>query len=123
MAVPAGCNRYLRPDHTTRFADDIFKNLIISMAKMLNLMFHDSDEIWNELPRKERPLTEVLGQAKTKMGIVALRRYLNNELTRSQITIFFSDNISDEIRTRMAGTVETEFLLPVLFVYSSIYQV
>jgi len=78
---------------------DIYKtsNSIIDMSKALNLMLHDGDEVWYELPRNEQQMTGILGYIRNTIGATNLRRFLDGEMKRAQITLFFADHTSDNV--------------------------
>lgn len=85
---------------------DIYKSStsIIDMGKMLNLIFHDGDEMWYQLPRNEEQLIGLLGYIRNSMSSGVIRRFIDKGLERSQITLFFSDHTSENmLRIREAA--------------------
>ncbi len=85
---------------------DIYKSSssIIDMGKMVNLTFHDGDQIWYQLPRNEEQLSGLLGYIRNTVGSGVLGRFIDPSLERSQITLFFSDHTSDTmLRIREAA--------------------
>jgi len=92
--------------HMAERLPDIYKSSssIIDMGKMLNLTFHDGDQMWYQLPRNEEQLTGLLGYIRNTVGAGVLSRFLDRELERSQITLFFADHTSDNmLRIREAA--------------------
>jgi predicted RND superfamily exporter protein len=85
--------------HMAERLPDIYKtsSSIIDMGKTLNLTLHDGDEVWYQLPRNEEQMTGLLGYVRTTLGATNLRRYIDNEVERAQITVFFSDHTSDNV--------------------------
>jgi predicted RND superfamily exporter protein len=78
---------------------DIYKSStsIINLTKMLNLTFHDGDQYFSQLPREDDELAGILGYVRQKTGSAAVRRYLDAELERAQITLFFADHTTDNM--------------------------
>lgn len=92
--------------HMAARLPDIYKSSssIIDMGKMLNLTFHDGDQMWYQLPRNEEQLTGLLGYIRNTVGAAVLSRFIDRELERSQITLFFADHTSDNmLRIREAA--------------------
>ena len=92
--------------HMAERLPDIYNSSssIIDMGKMLNLTFHDGDQMWYQLPRNEEQLTGLLGYIRNTVGAGVLSRFLDRELERSQITLFFADHTSDNmLRIREAA--------------------
>lgn len=92
--------------HMARKLPDIYKSSssIINMGKMLNLTFHDGDQLWYQLPRNEEQLTGLMGYIRNTVGAPLLQRFLDSELERAQITLFFADHTSDNmLRIREAA--------------------
>jgi uncharacterized protein len=85
--------------HMAKRLPDIYKSSssIIDMAKMLNVTFHDGDQIWYQLPRNEEQLTGLLGYIRNTAGATLLQRFMDSSLERAQITLFFADHTSDNI--------------------------
>ena len=79
---------------------DIYKSSssILTTAKMLNAMFHDGDEVWAELPRDPAALSEVMGQVKVKLTSPGVRRFWDESLSKANLTLFFSDHTSDNVK-------------------------
>jgi predicted RND superfamily exporter protein len=78
---------------------DIYKSSssIIDMAQMLNLTFHDGDQIWYQLPRDEEPLTGLLGYIRQTVGPAVFSRFIDRDMGQAQITLFFSDHTSENL--------------------------
>jgi len=85
---------------------DIYKSSssIIDMGKMVNLTFHDGDQMWYQLPRNEEQLSGLLGYIRNTVGSGVLGRFIDAGLERCQITLFFADHTSDSmLRIRKAA--------------------
>jgi len=92
--------------HMAERLPDIYKSSssIIDMGKMLNLTLHDGDHLWYQLPRNEEQLTGLLGYIRNAVGLAVLSRYIDRELERAQISLFFADHTSDNmLRVRNAA--------------------
>ena len=92
--------------HMARRLPDIYKSSssIINMAKMLNVTFHDGDQVWYQMPRNEDQLTGLLGYTRVSIDRGTLGRFIDPTLERAQITLFFSDHTSDNmLRIREAA--------------------
>lgn len=85
--------------HMAATLPDIYKSSssIINIGAMLNQTQHDGDPLWYQLPRNEKQLTGLLGQVRNNVGMVTLSRFIDNELERAQITLFFADHTSDNL--------------------------
>jgi predicted RND superfamily exporter protein len=79
---------------------DIYKSSssILSTAKMLNTLYHDGDEVWNELPREAGALIEIMGQVKVKLTSPGVRRFWDETLSKANLTLFFVDHTSDNVK-------------------------
>ena len=86
--------------HMQESVPDIYKtsSSIIDMTKALNLMLHDGDEAWYQLPRTEEQMTGLLGYIRNTLGSANLRRFIDNTVERAQVTVFFSDHTSDNVK-------------------------
>jgi predicted RND superfamily exporter protein len=78
---------------------DIYKSSssIIDTVKMVNVTFHDGDELWNQLPRDESMLTGLMGYVRQNTNRSTLGRFIDDQLERAQITLFFSDHTSENL--------------------------
>jgi predicted RND superfamily exporter protein len=79
---------------------DIYKSSssIINIGKILNLTLHDGDQVWNQMPLGERELTGLLGYIRNNIDRGTLGRFMDSTLERAQITIYFADHTSDNLR-------------------------
>jgi len=92
--------------HMAERLPDIYKSSssIINIGKMLNLTYHDGDQMWYQLPRNEEQVTGLLGQVRNTVGMTTLGRFIDRTLERAQITLFFADHTSDNmLRIREAA--------------------
>jgi len=78
---------------------DIYKSSssVIDTVKILNLTFHDGDELWYQLPRNLTMLTGLMGHIRQNTDRGTLSRYVDERLERAQVTIFFSDHTSENL--------------------------
>ncbi len=78
---------------------DIYKSSssVIDLAKNVNLMFHDGDQAWYELPTNETALTGLMGYVRRLTGQATLERFLDRKLEKTQITLYFADHTSDNL--------------------------
>jgi hypothetical protein len=86
--------------HMQERLPDIYKSSssVIELVKMLNVILHDGDEAWYQLP----PQRSLLGSLATYVrGTIAdvntFSRYMDRELERAQITLYFADHTSENL--------------------------
>jgi predicted RND superfamily exporter protein len=86
-------------DYMAETVPDIYKtsSSIIEMGKALNLTLHDGDQAWYQLPRTDEQMTGILGYIRNTVGTANLRRFIDNQTERAQITLFFSDHTSNNV--------------------------
>ena len=92
--------------HMKRELPDIYKSSssLIQMLKMLSVTFHDGNQLWYQLPHNQELLTGLIGYTRQNTDKGTLSRYLDNELERTQVTLFFPDHTSKNlIRIRDAA--------------------
>jgi uncharacterized protein len=85
---------------------DIYKSSdsFMGLMKSMNMIMHDGDMIWRELPQQEEVMTGLIGWTKSQTDLYTLRRYFNDDMSMAQITLFFADHTSDNlIRIRDAA--------------------
>ena len=85
--------------HMKERLPDIYKSSssIIKMVKMVNMMFHDGDKLWYDLPRNPEMLTGLMGLIRPRFDPHTRGRFVDRELERAQITLFFSDHTSENL--------------------------
>jgi predicted RND superfamily exporter protein len=85
--------------HMKEKLPDIYKSStsIIDTVKMVNVTFHDGDELWNQLPRNETILTGLMGYVRQNTNRSTLSRFIDDQMQRAHITLFFSDHTSDNL--------------------------
>ncbi len=85
--------------HMQKELPDLYKSYsaLINTVKMINLNFHDGDKLWYQLPRDEQVLTGLMGWVRQNTDKGSLSRFLDSTLERAQITIYFSDHISENL--------------------------
>ncbi len=82
--------------HMKNTLPDIYKSSgsIIDTVKMTNVIFHDGDEVWYQLPRNEPMLFGLMGYVRQNTNRSTLGRFVDDQLERTQMTVFFSDHTS-----------------------------
>ncbi len=85
--------------HMEESLPDIYKtsNSIIDMGKSLSLTLHEGDTVYYQLPRNEELMTGLLGYIRNTVGTANLTRFLDSNLEKAQITLFFADHTSDNL--------------------------
>lgn len=85
--------------HMKERLPDIYKSSssIIDMLKMINVMFHDGDKLWYQLPRNTNMLVGLMGYVRQNTDKGTLNRFIDANLERAQITLFFSDHTSENL--------------------------
>ena len=86
-------------NHMATTLPDIYKSSssVIDISKMVNLMLHDGDQVWYQLPFQAEQLSGVIGYVRQVTGQATLHRYTDRTMERAQITLFFSDHTSDNL--------------------------
>jgi hypothetical protein len=86
-------------NHMAGALPDIYKSSssVIDLAKMVNLMFHDGDQVWYQLPINEDRLTGLFGYVRQITGQATLQRFIDRNMERAQISLYFSDHTSDNL--------------------------
>ena len=93
-------------NHMSKRLPDIFKSSksIINMCEMVNMTLHDGDWFWYHLPRKEEWALGLLGQVKNQTGQNFMKRFMDKEFSRTQISLYFADHTSENmLRIREAA--------------------
>jgi len=85
--------------HMNRALPDVYKSSssLIDTVGMMNLTFHDGDELWQELPGNETMLTGLMGYIRQNTDRGTLSRYVDEGLERSQVNLFFADHTSENL--------------------------
>ena len=85
--------------HMRNRLPDIYKSStsIAEMVKMVNITFHDGDKLWRELPRDTNLLIGLLGLLRPQFDPYTRGRFVDRELERAQITLFFADHTSENL--------------------------
>ncbi len=86
--------------HMAETLPDIYKSSssINNFGKMLNVTFHDGDKLWYQMPRDSELLEGLLGQIRNNIDRGTLGRFMDSTLERAQITLYFSDHTSVNMR-------------------------
>jgi hypothetical protein len=79
---------------------DIYKtsNSLINIEKMVNVTFHDGDVLWYQTPRNETLMTTLMGYIRENVTRGTLQRFADANLERAQITLFFSDHTTENLK-------------------------
>jgi hypothetical protein len=85
--------------HMKEALSDIYKSSasLIDTVKMINLTFHDGNELWYQLPHDEEMLISLVGYARDKTDKGTLSRYIDTVMEKAQITLFFADHTSENL--------------------------
>jgi uncharacterized protein len=78
---------------------DIYKtsSSIIDIGDAVSMTLHDGDWVWYQIPRNEVQLTGLLGYIRNTVGNANLRRFMDGDMEKSQITLFFADHTCDNV--------------------------
>ena len=79
---------------------DLYKTStsIINMTALVNVTFHDGDMLWYQVPRDETLLTSLMGYVRENAQRGAMARFIDGPMERAQITLYFSDHTSDNLK-------------------------
>jgi hypothetical protein len=85
--------------HMQRELPDIYKSSssLINLVKNVNVMLHDGDSLWYQLPVKERMLTGFMGFIRDRVDPASLGRFVDRTMERAQITVYFADHTSKNL--------------------------
>jgi uncharacterized protein len=85
--------------HMQNKLPDIYRSStsIIDTVKMVNVTFHDADDLWYKLPRNETMLTGLMGYVRQNTNRSTLQRFIDDQMERAHITLFFTDHTSDNL--------------------------
>jgi uncharacterized protein len=97
---PAVLNTFEAFDrHMRSTLPDIYKSSdsFMGLMKSMNMIMHDGDMIWRELPKEENVVTGLIGWTRSQTDLYTLRRYFNDDMSKAQITLYFADHTSDNL--------------------------
>ena len=85
--------------HMKERLPDIYKSSssVNFLVQMVNLTLHDGDQVWYQLPQNMTMLTGLMGYVKQSTDIGTLNRFIDRNLERAQMTLFFSDHTSQNL--------------------------
>ena len=85
--------------HMAASLPDIYKtsDSFMGLMKSMNMVMHDGDMMWRELPQQEGIMTGLIGWTKSQTDLYTMRRYFNDKMSMAQITLFFADHTSDNL--------------------------
>ena len=86
-------------NHMAAALPDIYKSSssIIDLVKILNLTLRDGDQLRYQLPSDKEELEGLLGYLRNTASMAQLRRFIDQEMSQSMITLFFADHTSDNL--------------------------
>jgi predicted RND superfamily exporter protein len=78
---------------------DIYKssNTLANTVNMVNLMLHDGDQLWYQIPQNASMFTGMMGYIRKDIDPYVLRRFVDEDLERAQIILYFSDHTSENL--------------------------
>jgi predicted RND superfamily exporter protein len=97
---PAVLNTFEAFDrHMKARLPDIYKSSdsIIGMMKTISYILHDGDVLWRELPYKPDKITNLIGWTRDQVDVYTMARYVDHDMSKAQITLYFSDHTSDNL--------------------------
>ena len=79
---------------------DIYKSSdsFINLLKKVYVTLHDGDELWYLLPHDKDVMYGLTGYSRNSVDINTRLRYLDEKMERSQVTLFFADHTSENLR-------------------------
>jgi predicted RND superfamily exporter protein len=85
--------------HMKTSLPDIYKSSdsFISIMKSLYYIFHDGDEVWRELPDDAEDMAGLIGWTRGSVDAYTIGRYLDQDISKSKLTIYFADHTSDNL--------------------------
>jgi predicted RND superfamily exporter protein len=85
--------------HMQETLPDIYKSSdsILGLMKTINFILHEGDEIWRELPYDSERITNLVGWTRDQVDAYTMSRYFDHDMSKSQVTIYFSDHTSDNL--------------------------
>ena len=85
--------------HMEQELPDIYKSSssMINLVSNVNVMLHDGDSLWYQLPQKEYMLTSFMGFIRDRVDPATLGRYVDKTMERAQLTLYFADHTSENL--------------------------
>jgi len=85
--------------HMRESLPDIYKSSasLNPMCKDVNVLVHDGDQTWYQMPRNRRMMSFVIGWVRLNVGMELLLRYVDGIMERSQLSVFFKDHTSENL--------------------------
>ncbi len=86
-------------DYMLETLPDIYKSSdsILNLVRSVNYMFREGDPLRYQLPASLEEMTGLLGQLKSTIDPAVLALYMDKEMQRTQITLYFADHTSKNI--------------------------
>ncbi len=86
-------------DYMLETLPDIYKSSdsILNLVRSVNYMFREGDPLRYQLPANLEEMTGLLGQLKSTIDPAVLALYMDKEMRRTQITLYFADHTSQNI--------------------------
>ncbi len=78
---------------------DIYKSSssMINLVSNVNVMLHDGDRLWYQLPQKEYMLTSFMGFIRDRVDPATLGQFVDKTMERAQLTLYFADHTSENL--------------------------
>ena len=85
--------------HMKSALPDIYKSSdsFINIVKMISMTLHDGDELWYQLPNDKDIMYGTIGYSMANVDLYTRLRYVDSDMERAQITIFFADHTSGNL--------------------------
>lgn len=86
--------------HMEQQLPDIYKSSssMIDLVENVNVTLHDGDKLWYQLPQETTMLTGFMGFIRDRVDPASLSRFVDKTLERAQITLYFSDHTTDNLK-------------------------
>jgi len=87
---------------------DIYKSSdsFIGMMKSVNYILHDGDVLWRELPIEGDKLANLVGMGRDQVDVYTMGRYFDHDMSKTQITLYFSDHTTDNLKRIRAAAYQ-----------------
>jgi hypothetical protein len=85
--------------HMQERLPDIYKssNTLANTVNMVNLMLHDGDQLWYQMPQNVLMFKGLMGYIRKDIDPFVLRRFVDEDLERAQVILYFSDHTSGNL--------------------------
>ncbi|MBT8340777.1 MAG: MMPL family transporter [Desulfatitalea sp.] len=78
---------------------DIYKSSLSlnDVIKAVNTIWHDADEVWDQLPMQDNVMRFCISYVTQSMGVQYLARFIDEKKQSGQTILFFADHTSDNL--------------------------